>query len=800
MALNDPATKLANKISDIVESKINKKTKKSSVIKTGKVIRIDSEGTPWVSISGSEQETPVNGELLSSVKIGDSVSINIENGKCNILGNMDDPSIGSNEAKNVSNQEIKIAVEQEGMIGRAIDVENNKTMNKIDGVVSDQIVPIEEAIEELNLETESDIQILKGKTSTSISMADSAREIADAANIAAEEAQAVAEATGQHFWNDDNGAHVTEVTQDEWNDPNSENYHSGFNSLFGSVGLLLRKALKNIAAYTQGNVAFYDGEGNASENITARFGASNAQIGKTDAPHLVLDDIGVFQKNEDDATVVSFGLAGDSVTNTQSGYDGTTEYEDIALSATSLPPSASSSYLAITGELELSNVDFPSVPPNGHTFTIGNFMVLHDAYYRDNYLWFDYLMADTYNCTVSGSWSSSHYGDYLDSVEITLEDDVEFTKGTSSTITATAVIPMSWGSDSEMGNLGFRAVFVYDGDDTIEYSIYLAKATSAQITAVSVYYERSYSWQLTTASATLSVGSPARQPGAYTASIGDGLSAVGNNQVVIGKHNFPDTPGADCEHAFIVGNGYSASRPSNAFSVDWNGGTNIGGNMRCDEAALNGLIITNELHPELPSDYSFWKNAAVISVTSWPSLCFDMYDDAGIPTYRFYMSKSGGIARQTFDTGTESWSDTRTFALSPVAIANGGTGQTSANAAARALGMAKTAGDSITMSGIIVNGYLTNAKKSAYMTVPLPYRLYGVNSTTVSGTVTVRGSGLYLFGSTSDAPRNLSALSPAVTAYAGGFVRIAWTGSEQSSATNNSPISVNFNTLTITFH
>ena len=92
MALNDPATKLANKISDIVESKINKKTKKSSVIKTGKVVRIDSEGMPWVSISGSEQETPANGELLSSVKIGDSVSINIENGKCNILGNMDDQS------------------------------------------------------------------------------------------------------------------------------------------------------------------------------------------------------------------------------------------------------------------------------------------------------------------------------------------------------------------------------------------------------------------------------------------------------------------------------------------------------------------------------------------------------------------------------------------------------------------------------------------------------------------------------------------------------------------------------------
>lgn len=296
MALNDPATKLANKISDIVESKINKKTKKSSVIKTGKVVRIDSEGTPWVSISGSEQETPVNGELLSSVKIGDSVSINIENGKCNILGNMDDPSIGSEEAKNVSNQEIKIAVEQEGTIGRAIDVESNRTIDKIDGMISDQLVSVEESIKDLDLKSGEDIRILRGKTASSISIA--------------EEAKNVAEATNQHFWYDDGGAHVTEVTQEEWNSS-----PIGFNSLFNSLGLLLRKALNNIAAFTHSAVTFFDGNGNDEANITAFFGSDGAQIGKDNGGHIELASNHMYLRDHEGKYLLTINLRNDQDTN-----------------------------------------------------------------------------------------------------------------------------------------------------------------------------------------------------------------------------------------------------------------------------------------------------------------------------------------------------------------------------------------------------------------------------------------------------------------------------------------------------
>ena len=43
-----------------------------------------------------------------------------------------------------------------------------------------------------------------------------AEAMAKQAQTIADEAQAVAEATNQHFFTDDNGAHITDVTQDEW--------------------------------------------------------------------------------------------------------------------------------------------------------------------------------------------------------------------------------------------------------------------------------------------------------------------------------------------------------------------------------------------------------------------------------------------------------------------------------------------------------------------------------------------------------------------------------------------------------
>ena len=123
-----------------------------------------------------------------------------------------------------------------------------------------------------------------------------AESVAKQAQNVADEAQAVAQATGQHFFADTNGAHITDVTQDEWTaavddnfsdyDPDTKPYH---NLLLNSLGILLRTALNNLVSITKSAIAFYDGTGNAASNIVARFGSTGAQIGKSSAAHSVID-------------------------------------------------------------------------------------------------------------------------------------------------------------------------------------------------------------------------------------------------------------------------------------------------------------------------------------------------------------------------------------------------------------------------------------------------------------------------------------------------------------------------------
>lgn len=95
----------------------------------------------------------------------------------------------------------------------------------------------------------------------------------------AEQAEAVAQATGQYFWSDTDGAHVTQVTKDDWTDSTSPNYHSGPNSLWNSLGMLFRDGLTNLLAILTNGIAIYDGGGNAASNILAEFTSDHMRVG-----------------------------------------------------------------------------------------------------------------------------------------------------------------------------------------------------------------------------------------------------------------------------------------------------------------------------------------------------------------------------------------------------------------------------------------------------------------------------------------------------------------------------------------
>jgi len=115
----------------------------------------------------------------------------------------------------------------------------------------------------------------------------------------AEQADAIATATNQHFWNDTNGVHVSNEASEA---------AGSRNILMNSLGILLRKAANYLVSISESAIAFYDGLGNLTTNIVASFGSSGVEIGKSDAAHVVIDaDSFDMQYNSTDMVHLGYG-------------------------------------------------------------------------------------------------------------------------------------------------------------------------------------------------------------------------------------------------------------------------------------------------------------------------------------------------------------------------------------------------------------------------------------------------------------------------------------------------------------
>lgn len=131
------------------------------------------------------------------------------------------------------------------------------------------------------------IEVLQGDAENLQSSIEvNASNVADSAQLASEAAD-IANATGQYFWHDANGAHVST----EENNPEGER-----NSIWNSLGMLFRKGATNLLAVLAGGasgtdpkgIAVYDGEGNDAENVVASFTDSGSVIGKQNDGQLLL--------------------------------------------------------------------------------------------------------------------------------------------------------------------------------------------------------------------------------------------------------------------------------------------------------------------------------------------------------------------------------------------------------------------------------------------------------------------------------------------------------------------------------
>ena len=190
----------------------------------GTVASVDADGTAWVSVG--DELVPCAPE--AGCREGDEVTVRVEpSGRAFASGNVSVPAVNANDVEQA----------EERIYGRVESVRSQVS-----------------------------------------------QEASRAAGIA-EEAAAVASATGQHFWDADDGAHVTEETKDEWLDAAANDFadldesHNHWNTLWNSMGMLFRRALNDLVSITHSAIAFYSGDGNTADDFVAGFGKDGIIFG-----------------------------------------------------------------------------------------------------------------------------------------------------------------------------------------------------------------------------------------------------------------------------------------------------------------------------------------------------------------------------------------------------------------------------------------------------------------------------------------------------------------------------------------
>lgn len=136
-----------------------------------------------------------------------------------------------------------------------------------------------------------------------------------------QEVQDVLDATNQHFWYDDRGVRITDISQQEWldevtsehafDDLSDDKIYS--NLLLNSVGMIFRSALNYLVTITRSAITFYDGNGDSQENILSSFGSNGAFIGNELLAHIAIlpsDDLPPTDPDHRPARIVFFSGPG----------------------------------------------------------------------------------------------------------------------------------------------------------------------------------------------------------------------------------------------------------------------------------------------------------------------------------------------------------------------------------------------------------------------------------------------------------------------------------------------------------
>ena len=123
-----------------------------------------------------------------------------------------------------------------------------------------------------------------GSGDVTMTLAGDAADAAAAAEEAAAAAQEIAEATGQHVWEDTDGLHVTQAEKDAF-----LTTPTGRNILMNALGILIRDSLQYRTVVHDEGLTVYDGQGNAASNVVANILRDLITLGYADESHAEID-------------------------------------------------------------------------------------------------------------------------------------------------------------------------------------------------------------------------------------------------------------------------------------------------------------------------------------------------------------------------------------------------------------------------------------------------------------------------------------------------------------------------------
>lgn len=251
--MTDKLDAIVNDIKEAINSKDNKQTKAYDT--TAEVKRVDYEtGTAWVHIPGGVDETPI--KLTVNASVGDNVQVRVSGGSAWIVGNASAPPTDD-----------KTAVKARSVATKAQETaeEAQETANSVEGIA----------------------QTASTNATTAINLA---------------------EGVNEHFWYNQTGAHVTEVTQEQYEQSPST---AGGNVLITSQGMAVRDGETELGSFTSSGIR------------VGRIGGNGVQIGTEVTSFTGHGGAEVLQIHQGASTPVQTSLVTDYALASGSTYTGT---------------------------------------------------------------------------------------------------------------------------------------------------------------------------------------------------------------------------------------------------------------------------------------------------------------------------------------------------------------------------------------------------------------------------------------------------------------------------------------------